>query len=299
MTHPDPHDPDVVVVLGCSGGKDSTATSLHLLEQGIAHRRVFADTGWEHPDTYDYVREYLPDVLGPIDWVRGDLDFEQLVEKKGMFPGALARFCTQELKVKPILEYVQAIDGEVVNPVGIRAAESQARAKMPEWEWSDAFDCWVWRPIIDWSEQDVIDMHKRHGVRPNPLYMKGARRVGCFPCRYASKQDLDLMAEIWPERVDTIRDLERRVQEAAAARYAAKGETFESLGYARPTMFTLRTPGDPKKRMAPIDEVMTWAKTSHGGRQLQLFNDGAQAGCMRWGLCDAPAGDDDGTKGNG
>lgn len=290
-THPDPHDPDVVVVLGCSGGKDSTATSLYLREQGIEHRRLFADTGWEHPDTYDYVRDYLPGRLGPIDWVRGEYTFEELVEKKGMFPGPKTRFCTTDLKVKPIIEYLERIDAEVINVVGIRAAESQARAKMPEWEWSDAFDCWVWRPIIAWTEQDVIDMHQRNGMRPNPLYLKGARRVGCFPCRYASKQDLDLMAEIWPERVVTIRDLERRVQEAAAARYAAKGETFESLGYTPPTMFTLRAPGDPKKRMAPVDEVMEWAKTAHGGRQLQLFNDGAQAGCMRWGLCDAPADD--------
>lgn len=31
-----------------SGGKDSAALSLWLTENGIEHRRVFANTGWEH-----------------------------------------------------------------------------------------------------------------------------------------------------------------------------------------------------------------------------------------------------------
>lgn len=285
MTHPDPHDPDVTVVVGTSGGKDSTATCLHLQELGIEHRRVFADTGWEHPDTYEYLCDYLPEHIGPIDWVQGEYTFEELVEKKGMFPGALSRFCTTELKVKPIQEYLGGIDGEIINPIGIRAAESQARAKQVEWEWSDTFDCWVWRPIIRWSEQDVIDIHQRHGVRPNPLYIKGsgATHVGCFPCRFAGKKDLNLMAEIWPERVDTIRALEQRVGDAAVAR---------NPDNARPKMFTLRTPGDPKKRMVPIDEVMEWARTSQGGKQLKLFMvDDENAGCRKWGLCDAPADD--------
>jgi hypothetical protein len=59
------------VVANISGGKDSTALSLWLHECGIEHRRVFADTGWEHPATYEYIRNVLEPKLGPIDWVRG------------------------------------------------------------------------------------------------------------------------------------------------------------------------------------------------------------------------------------
>ena len=49
-----------------SGGKDSTATYLHLLESGTLDAveraggkvyRVFADTGWELPATYAYLDE--------------------------------------------------------------------------------------------------------------------------------------------------------------------------------------------------------------------------------------------------
>ena len=40
-----------------SGGKDSTAMILHLIEQDIEFEAIFSDTGWEHPWTYKYVRE--------------------------------------------------------------------------------------------------------------------------------------------------------------------------------------------------------------------------------------------------
>jgi len=71
------------LVVSMSGGKDSTATYLWLLEQGVLDRveraggtvrRVFADTGWELDETYAYL-DVLADRFGPIDrvalWVPG------------------------------------------------------------------------------------------------------------------------------------------------------------------------------------------------------------------------------------
>lgn len=282
------------VVASISGGKDSAAMSLHLRELDIEHDRVFCDTGWEHQTTYEYLRGDLVRMLGPVAEIRGDLLMPDLVRKKGMFPSRTRRFCTEQLKVVPLQKYIRGLQdelGECVNAVGIRAAESQARAKMPEWEWSDGFDCEVWRPLIRWSEQDVIDIHARHGLRPNPLYLDGARRVGCWPCIFAAKGEIRHIAEVDPGRIDAIRALEAEVTEAARLRHAAKGETFESLGYNRPTFFqamgALRNEEGRDGRMVPIDEAVTWSRTSRGGKQLELFAPGpAEAGCMRWGLCE-------------
>jgi hypothetical protein len=44
------------VIASVSGGKDSAAMSLWLMEQDIDHDRVFLDTKWEHPATYEYLR---------------------------------------------------------------------------------------------------------------------------------------------------------------------------------------------------------------------------------------------------
>jgi 3'-phosphoadenosine 5'-phosphosulfate sulfotransferase (PAPS reductase)/FAD synthetase len=84
------------VVASVSGGKDSAAMSLHLTELGIEHDRVFADTGWEHPRTYDYLRGELTRVLGPIVEVRGPRGMADLIRWKGMFPSRKHRFCTSE-----------------------------------------------------------------------------------------------------------------------------------------------------------------------------------------------------------
>ena len=284
MEHLDPHDPSVIIVASVSGGKDSTAMSLHLTELGIDHVRVFADTGWEHPATLEYVNEVLPKHLGPINVIRNDKGFEELCLSKGMFPWRLTRFCTELLKVKPILMFIEELRAEdrCVNAVGIRHGESKARSKLGEWEFNESMDLWVWRPMVEWSIDDVIAIHKRHGVPPNPLYTWGAARVGCWPCIFSRKSEIKLVSLIDPGRIDRIRDLELRVQEAARKRYAKRGETFESLGYHPPTFFQpLKT-----HEMMSIDKVVMWASTSYGGKQLEMFFDAETDGCARWGLCD-------------
>lgn len=232
---------DRMVIASISGGKDSAATSLYLDELGIEHLRVFADTGWEWVGTPKHL-EYLTSVLGPVDTVRSEIGgMADLVRSKGMFPSRLIRFCTQELKVRPIRRYIleaqERTGRDVVNVVGIRWGESRSRANMPEWEWNEYFNSDTWRPILAWSEQDVIDIHRRHDLQPNPLYLQGASRVGCWPCIFARKSEIATMARIDPGRIDELRGLEAEVQELARARYAKKGETFESRGHTPPTFF--------------------------------------------------------------
>ena len=41
-------------------------------------------------------------------------------------------------------------------------------------------------------------------------------------------------------------------------------------------------------RCVPIDDVILWARTAHGGRQFELFAPEHEEGCVRWGLCEAP-----------
>ena len=275
------------VVASVSGGKDSAALSLWLTEQGIEHDRVFADTGWEHPDTYEYVRGPLSDKIGVITEVRSPVGgLRDWVKKKGMFPSRLRRFCTEKLKVLPIKAHLDSYDQPVINTVGIRAQESAARAKMARWEEWIQLDCDVWRPLIDWSEADVIAIHQRHGLAPNPLYLRGSgvERVGCWPCIFSRKKEILNVATVTPERIDEIRALEIEVQDAARERYAAKGETFDSQGYHLPTFFHRGTQYGNGGFWA-VDEVVEWSRTDRGGRQLPMFDE-APAGCVKWGMCD-------------
>ena len=274
-----------LVVASVSGGKDSAAMSLWLTENEVEHRRVFADTGWEHEKTYEYLRGPLAAKLGPIEEVRGKYTFEELCLHKGMFPSRTKRFCTQFLKIFPLFAYMNALaeSGLVVNAVGIRWAESEARRAFKEWDESEGLDAEVWRPLLAWTEQDVIDMHARHGLPPNPLYRMGARRVGCWPCLFAAKDEVRLVADRDPARIDRIRALEEAVTAGAAKRIAASGEAERD---AFTSMFTAVS-GD--RQRISIDDAVKWSRTERGGKQLGIFAPPADAGCARWGMCEPPS----------
>ena len=281
------------VVASVSGGKDSAAMSLYLHELGIDHDRVFLDTSWESPITYEYLRGELQRALGPITWIRGPSTMEDLIRHKGMFPGRRIRFCTQLLKVQPMANYlrerIQAGE-DVVNAVGIRAAESVARSQLPEWEFQDRFDAEVWRPLLRWTEQEVIGIHHRHGLRPNPLYLLGATRVGCWPCIFARKSEIRLVADTDPSRIVRLRVLEDEVAVAARARAARDGRELPNS----PTWFQnpVSRPGPDGHRDGscwPIDRVVDWSRSAGRGPLMSQdeFLFAAQLdGCMRWGLCD-------------
>ena len=183
--------------------------------------------------------------------------------------------------MKRHIRSLQDAGNEVLNTVGIRRAESEARSKMAEWEWSDTMDCEVWRPLIRWTEQEVIDIHKRHGLAPNPLYLKGAERVGCWPCVFARKEEIRFISENDPERINKIRELEGLVTLKAKARLETRGEALTN----NPSWFQARNGGTGQ--CWPIDQVVQWSRTSRGGKQFELFAaNESDAGCMRWGLCE-------------
>lgn len=271
---------DRIVVASVSGGKDSAAMCLWLQEQGIEHVRVFADTGWEAAETYEYIRGPLTEKLGPIHEVGYPGGMAALVRSRGYFPGRTQRFCTVDLKVKPIKAFLQSrfCFEEPVSAVGIRSAESTARSKLTEWEWSDAFDCEVWRPLIAWTEQDVLDIHARHGLAPNPLYLRGAARVGCWPCVYARKAEIAHLADVDPGQIARIGELEAELTAAAVARAIAKGKPSN----LQRSFFNIQN-----GQVITIAEVVRWARTGRGGRQYELFAPETEPGCVRWGLCES------------
>ena len=290
--------PDLIedrpLVVSVSGGKDSTAMALWLIDQGLKDRCtfVFADTKWEHPELYRYIDEVLEPILGKIYRITSSKypgGMPDMVRTKGAFPQRMIRFCTEHLKVNPQKEFLQKFREETgqdpINCVGIRAQESIRRSKFEEWENGGPMRCDTWRPLIDWLVSDVVDIHTRHKVPPCSLYLRNkhaSNRVGCYPCIMSRKSEIRAVAEADPWRIDEIRQLEKEVGDAMESSLEAKGQTLEELGRARPGFFQSKE-GDGKTW--PIDKVVEWSKTSRGGKQFELFT-ADEPGCQMWGLCD-------------
>lgn len=259
------------VIASISGGKDSTAMALLLKEADIPFSSFFVDTGWEHEITSQYIKNYLTRHIGPIRILkRKKGGMIPLVRESRFFPNAQYRYCTGKLKLEPARSFFDELDVEPVNAVGIRAQESAERAKYPEWEYSSNMRCEIWRPIMLFREDDVVALLRRHNVRPNPLYLLGATRVGCWPCVFASKRDIRLLANEDPDRIELISDLEVEL-----TNQKRRGDPMATPN----TWFRVGN------KSVPIHDVIDWAFDDNSDRELFMAND-RQRGCMRWGMCE-------------
>lgn len=288
-----------VFIVSVSGGKDSAALAAEMKRLadtlGIIVRYVFADTGWEAPQTYEYLGTLERGLEITIDRVGLPGGMRRRSDGGLNFPSRVRRWCTRELKVEPLKAYharaAEELDRETVNVVGLRAEESEARAKLKEFEFSEEWGGAVWRPLIRWSVADVLAAHHRAGIPVNPLYKLGFSRVGCL-CINASKEEIRLFAEHFPEWINEVEAMETA---GSAERSRRNIETPGRYSVETATFFQKIVKGDDGKRHGapfPIREAVAWSRTSRGGVQLRLIQESPDSGCFRWGMCEPPTRED-------
>lgn len=284
-----------LVVASVSGGKDSAALAIALQEAYIPFVAVFADTGWEAPETYAHL-DIMERVLGiTIHRVGFPGGMRAKVMARASFPARMQRWCTQELKAKPLdafsLDLGEKEQRAVLQAVGIRADESESRAAMAEVERDDSRDLTVWRPLLHWTIEDVLAAHHRAGLPVNPLYLRGHSRVGCWPCIYSSKEEISLWAEHDPEGVKALAALELEAEAERARRNAEKPGRYahEVASFFQAREVTRLPNGERVYLPVHVDKVVEWARTDRGGKQLPLIREQPAGGCFRWGMCEPPS----------
>jgi 3'-phosphoadenosine 5'-phosphosulfate sulfotransferase (PAPS reductase)/FAD synthetase len=247
-----------VIAVCYSGGKDSLACLLHLLDLGVPRSKIelhhqdidgHGEALMDWPCTPAYVKA-TGEALGiPVvfSWRDGGFVREMMRDKaptagvsyerngtrislptvrategtRLKFPQVSAdlsvRWCSSALKIDPfarVLNNEPAYQGKKILVVtGERREESSARSKYAE---AEEHRCnsrnhlvHHWRPVIDWTEQQVWDIIERHRVRSHPAYSLGWGRTSCLACIFGDNDQWASVNSIAPDRFKRIAQLEQ------------------------------------------------------------------------------------------
>ncbi|GAB3416759.1 phosphoadenosine phosphosulfate reductase family protein [Massilia agilis] len=190
--------------------------------------------------------------------------FLDLCMIKGMFPSLKGDWCSERLKRDVLIEQVLLpaceAGGMVLSWQGVRIDESPRRRLSLQGTGACVRTCdevggglFNYRPILRWNINDVFEAHRYMGLKLNPLYAKGFKRVGCGPCKYEVKDSVLLLSRHFPEAIARLREWERIV-------------TLVSKMGMPATFFPIAD-----GRGIGIDEVVEWSKTSRGGKQYDIL----------------------------
>lgn len=257
-----------------SGGKDSAALVIMLKNVLSQLTVVHCRTGWELKETDDYIGAFNYEYLDGHMVILQSEEYKSmpdLIFKKNYVPTVHQRFCTEELKIKPIQKYLKNFGGEVHLYNGVRAQESLQRRNAVMDTYDDVMKCWVHRPLLHWTDDMVFEFLRANGIMINPLYTRGFKRVGCGPCIMISLKELAVLVKSHPDRIDAIRELEK-----------ATGQFYFKSNYI-PEAYRTGTSSNGHSR-ATIDDVIKYLDSKPKYHEITEL---AETSCMSYyNLCE-------------
>lgn len=307
-------------IISVSGGKDSTALLLLAIERNTENMQaVFADTGNEHQQTYDYV-QYLSENVFPIrrvvadfsqqiagkreyvmtKWAekgvsQADIDraaaalvptgnpFLDLCIWKGRFPSSKAAFCSEELKRNPIIRQVQnpLLDAgdDVVSWQGVRRDESLRRSTLPEREMK------LRREDTGaelWNYRPILDW-----TAADVFAMHDKHGVKKNPLYSQGMGRVGCMPCI-NCRKDELLEISRRFPEAIDRIRMWEDAVKNASKRQAATFFAAPSDDSEWSAQQTIEKRVEWAKTSRGGHQYDMLRvlDDAPLCTSIYGLCE-------------
>lgn len=192
-----------------SGGKDSTAMLLHMIELDYPIDEVLnVDTGLEFPEMYEHIRKVRSVVEEhglkftvlksdkPFTWYLYEKPIES--EKYGLhhgygWPTNQIRWCTKHLKLELLRKYLKD-KGNVIQYIGLAADE------MNRLERANNTDPTHRHPLAEWgwAESDALKYCYDRGYDWGGLYEK-CRRVSCWCCPLSSINSLKMVYRDYPD----------------------------------------------------------------------------------------------------
>lgn len=226
-----------MIVLNWGGGTNSTALAIEATRRGLRFDlAVFADTGSERPETYDYLGVFR-DWIGQetdadfvaVRWIRkrrsevaepGEfVSIHEWCERLETLPSRAFGLsgCTSKWKQQPVDNYlrsrgdiaeIHAQGGQVERWIGYDADEPARSERMLKK--NPDSHLWRWRtPLVEWDmgREECVKAIKGAGL---PLPGKSA----CWLCPSSTKRDIDRLKERHPGLLDRALSIERTAIQA-------------------------------------------------------------------------------------
>ncbi|GAA1107876.1 phosphoadenosine phosphosulfate reductase family protein [Nocardiopsis metallicus] len=193
-------------VLGISGGKDSSSLAIYMRDRVPDMEYFFCDTGAELPETYEYLNRLEAALGKSIVRLNADRDFDHWMEVyQGTLPSPQMRWCTKNLKLKPLEEWVG--EDEVISYVAIRADENRLGYVSTKPNIKAVFP--FREDGIDRSGVDRILDEAGIGL---PDYYEWRTRSGCYFCFFQRKHEWLGLKDRHPDLFDKAVAYEEKVR---------------------------------------------------------------------------------------
>lgn len=218
-------------ILGISGGRDSAALAVFMrqTQPELALEYFFTDTGKELDEVYAFL-DRLEGFLGrPIERLNPDRDFDfWLKEYNNFLPSPRTRWCTRQLKLRPLEKWLRPdLDRgvRVHSYVAIRSDEPSRDGYQ-----STHPNMNVHLPLREAGidRQGVIDLLDSAGVG-EPDYYAWRSRSGCTFCFFQQKIEWVRLAEHHPDRFAEAVDYEKTALRDGSPFTWSQGESLPDL----------------------------------------------------------------------
>ena len=203
-------------IVSFSGGKDSTALLLKMIESGMQIDEIICcDTGVEFPEMYRHIERVKKYIDLPITTLKSEHTFEYLMfeyektkgkgkgDKGYSWPDFKNRWCTYLLKQQLINRHLRRYNN-AIEYHGITTDEAYRADKN-----QDGRN--IQYPLIDWkmTGQDCLNYCYDKGFRWDGLYDK-FNRVSCYLCPLQRIGELKILYTHYPELWEQMKRLDKK-----------------------------------------------------------------------------------------
>lgn len=222
-------------IASISGGQDSTAMTLRLLELGEKVDYIlFTDTGYELPEMYEYIKKCdeffkkkfnigittIPPTTTIEEWAFTPyIEGENKGKLRGLPVAMGMSYCTRELKIYQTQRFIKSLKIELKNAtcyIGYVARETKRKCG------NNGYKCLYPLKEWGWNEPQVQQYLKEKSIY-NKLY-DDFSRTGCFCC---PKQRIDSWKVIYnkyPKQWDWCKEMEEKAKKAGCVIQTWRGD---------------------------------------------------------------------------